>query len=247
MNVVKTSLPVLILCAVASLFLFSFSKADNVERVQAKNVAVRLQSDSASKLNKADKIYDSIGLAKAGLSKVAFDYAMKGYQTLLAQGKILNQKYLTIVDFTKSSRQKRFFLLDIQNYKLVLNTFVAHGKNTGVDMAEQFSNAPESNKSSLGFYVTKGTYIGKHGLSLRVAGMEEGFNDNAESRGIVVHAADYVNAARVNSGYMGRSQGCPALPNELCAEVINMIKDGSAMFLYYPAETYLKSSKMLNA
>jgi hypothetical protein len=114
-------------------------------------------------------------------------------------------------------------------------------------MAKDFSNAPESNKSSLGFYVTKGTYMGKHGLSLRVAGMEEGFNDNAEARGIVVHAADYVNAARVNSAYMGRSQGCPALPNELSAKVIDLIKDGSAMFLYYPAETYLKASKLINA
>ena len=113
-------------------------------------------------------------------------------------------------------------------------------------MAQRFSNAFNSEASSLGFYITKGTYNGKHGLSLRLSGQEPGFNDNAEARGVVVHGANYVNAGRVNSDYMGRSQGCPALPENEYAAVISMIKDGSVMFLYHPSENYLDQSAFLN-
>lgn len=109
------------------------------------------------------------------------------------------------MDFSQSSRKKRFYLLDIKNKKLLENTYVAHGKNSGMDMAKSFSNVIGSEKSSLGFYITKGTYTGKNGFSLRMAGLDRGFNDNAEKRAIVVHGADYANAGRVNSAYMGRS------------------------------------------
>jgi hypothetical protein len=114
-------------------------------------------------------------------------------------------------------------------------------------MAEKFSNQMNSEESSLGFYVTENTYTGKHGLSLRINGLEEGFNSNAEARGVVVHGAPYVNADRVNSGYMGRSQGCPALPVNEYAKVINIIKDGSVLFVYHPSAAYLQSSSILNS
>jgi hypothetical protein len=113
-------------------------------------------------------------------------------------------------------------------------------------MAKSFSNNVNSNKSSLGFYVTESTYRGKHGLSLRIDGLEQGFNDNAEARGVVVHGAAYVNGARASSSYMGRSQGCPALPENEYADVINIIKGGSVMFIYGNDNNYLQSSPLLN-
>jgi hypothetical protein len=255
MNLVKRSLPLLLLClsVAISMFLVSFTSADKVINKDLQLTTVEQQIVDSAKIfpiandELVTRLYDSAGLQKAGLSKQAFTYALNGYLKMRSNHSLQNSQYLTIVDFSQSSRQKRFYLIDVPACKLVVNTFVAHGRNTGVDMATKFSNSPESNESSLGFYVTKGTYIGKHGLSLRIDGLENGFNDKAEARGIVVHAADYVNAGRVNSAYMGRSQGCPALPNEIAPQVINMIKDGTAMFLYYPSETYLKGSRILNS
>ena len=114
-------------------------------------------------------------------------------------------------------------------------------------MATKFSNTINSEQSSLGFYITNATYTGKHGLSLRLDGQEEGFNSNAMARGIVMHGADYVNPGRVNSAFMGRSQGCPALSNAEYAKAINYIKGGSVMFIYYPAQDYLQQSPVLNS
>lgn len=114
-------------------------------------------------------------------------------------------------------------------------------------MAKDFSNTVNSEKSSLGFYITNATYTGKHGLSLRLQGQEEGFNSNAMARGIVVHGAAYVNAGRANSAFMGRSQGCPALPEAEYAKAINFIKDGSVMFIYHPNQDYVQQSTILNS
>ena len=191
-------------------------------------------------------LYESLNLSGFGLSKEAFDYAIKGYQKLVDKGEVENNKYLTVGDFSQSSRKKRFYLIDVENQELVVNTFVSHGKNSGVDMANSFSDRINSNQSSLGFYVTKGTYTGKHGMSLRLSGKENGFNANAEARAIVVHGANYVNAGRVNSGFMGRSQGCPALPMKEYAKVINLIKDGSVMFIYHPSQNYIQQSQLIN-
>lgn len=191
-------------------------------------------------------LYESMNLQEAGLSINTFEKAIKGYNKLVTAGLVNNSRYLTIVDLSQSSRKKRFYLLDMENNTLAINTFVSHGKNSGVDMARSFSNTPESEKSSLGFYITKQTYTGKHGLSLKLSGLEYGFNNNAERRAIVVHGAEYVNAGRVNSDYMGRSQGCPALPENKASEVINLIKGGSALFVYHPTESYLNGSKLIN-
>ena len=192
-------------------------------------------------------LYDVLKLNEKGLSKNAVDLVVKGFLSLQEQGKLKNEDLLTIVDFSQSSRKKRFYLLDMKNKKLLENTYVAHGKNSGVDMATNFSNTVGSEKSSIGFYVTKGTYTGKNGFSLRMEGLEKGFNDNAEQRAIVVHGADYVNAGRVQSAFMGRSQGCPALPREKYIQVIDQIKNGTAFFIYYPSEKYLKNSTVLNS
>jgi hypothetical protein len=192
-------------------------------------------------------LYEGLNLDSKGLSKEAFDYALKGYEKLVAEGAVTRDQYLTIVDFSQSGRKKRFYLIDVKNGELLINTFVSHGKNSGLDMAQKFSNKPNSEQSSLGFYITSATYTGKHGLSLRLQGQEEGFNDNAMARGIVVHGAAYVNSGRVNSDFMGRSQGCPALPENEYAKVINLIKDGSVMFLYHPSQEYIQNSPLLNS
>ncbi len=203
--------------------------------------------------NKAEKVktasallYDSLNLGKLGLSPVALQYAYKGYQYLLDKGAVPNSNILTVVDFSQSSRKKRLYILDVKNFKVLVNTYVSHGKNTGIDMAKKFSNIPESLQSSLGFYVTKNTYFGKHGLSLRLEGKERGFNDQAEARAIVVHGADYIGENRKNAAYMGRSFGCPAVPRAESDKVINTIKEGTTLFIYHPSASYLHGSKILN-
>lgn len=238
-----------------SAFSFSFSKKPiaahsvNVEaNAVAKKRAAKAAHDHQAETSALTvNVYEGLQLNNMGLSKQAFEVAVKGYLFLQEEGKLKNTDLLTIVDISQSSRKKRFYLLDMKNRKLLQNTYVAHAKNSGVDMAKSFSNIIGSKKTSLGFYLTKGTYTGKHGLSLRMEGLEEGFNDNAEARAIVVHGADYVNAGRVNTPYMGRSQGCPAVPMENYLQIINRIKEGSALFIYYPSADYLQNSTVLNS
>lgn len=234
-----------------SVALISFSAPASNGSVPAmkkvESVAVATPAATGAASRGYASLYEGLSLENKGLSKEAFDYAIKGYEKLVAEGAVTKNQYLTIVDFSQSGRKKRFYLLDMEKGELLVNTFVSHGKNSGLDMAQKFSNTPNSEQSSLGFYVTSATYTGKHGLSLRLQGQEEGFNSNALARGIVVHGANYVNAGRVNSDFMGRSQGCPALPENEYAKVINIIKDGSVMFLYHPSQDYLQNSPILNS
>jgi len=191
-------------------------------------------------------IFDSLKLGTLGLSRQAFDCALKGFNYLLSKGKIVNNSVISIVDFSQTSNKKRLFILDLKNYKILFNTYVAHGQNSGKEFAGNFSNAPESLESSPGFYVTKETYYGAKGYSLKLEGEEQGINDNALSRGIVMHAAAYVNAALAQSrGFIGRSWGCPAVPPELHLAIINKIKNGSCLFLYTPDKNYISSSRIL--
>jgi hypothetical protein len=243
----KKKLFLLVLIVSFSLVLISFAKANKSSKTSfPKHGVVADSSTFVHEAPLAEKLFEGMHLKEAGLQKETVEYAVKGYQKLVDSGLVNNDEYLTIVDLSQSSRNKRFYIVDMKNNKLAWNTYVAHGRNSGIDVANDFSNGFNSNKSSLGFYVTKSTYKGKHGLSLRVSGLEHGFNDNAEARGVVVHGASYVNASRVNSGYMGRSQGCPALPQNEYAQVIDIIKGGSVMFIYNPSEDYLQSSTLLN-
>lgn len=234
-----------------SIFFISFSFPVSPEAVNTvvpdSSVAAVETPEAPAPPSLSSALYDELNLEAAGLSETALEHAVKGYETLLNKGQVANSRYLTIVDFSQSSRKKRFYLIDMENHKLMVNTFVSHGKNSGVDMAERFSNTPNSEQSSLGFYVTGPTYTGKHGLSLRLKGQEKGFNDNAMARGVVMHGAAYVNAGRVNSAYMGRSQGCPALPEADYERVIKLIKNGSVLFVYHPNERYMQQSPVLNS
>jgi hypothetical protein len=241
----KHLFPIALIVSV-SLVLFSFAKANSSKTVVVTKDSIADTTTTLETVSLSEQMYSDLHLKEVGLSRQALDFAVKGYQKLVDSGIVNKPQYLTIVDFSQSSRNKRFYILDMQNNELTWNTFVSHGKNSGVDMANSFSNAFNSEKSSLGFYVTKSTYSGKHGLSLRIKGLEHGFNDNAEARGVVVHGAAYVNSGRVHTAYMGRSQGCPALPENEYAQVINIIKDGSVMFVYNPSDNYLQASSLLN-
>ena len=209
--------------------------------------AVSIKHEKVSATTEASLVYDQSGLEQFGLSKAAFDFAWTGYQYLLEHNQLKKQHILSICDFSQSSKKKRLYIIDVENSKLVTNTYVAHGKNSGAEFANSFSNKPESLQSSLGFYITDNTYIGKHGLSLRINGVDPGYNDKALMRTIVIHGADYVNESRVQQGgYMGRSWGCPAVPKKEATDIITTIKNGTCLFIYHPGKNYLLGSKILN-
>ena len=191
-------------------------------------------------------LYDEMNLGAKNLNKKAFTLAVNGYLKLKNQGKLRNDDILTIADFSQASTQKRLYIIDIKKKKLLFNTVVAHGRNTGLLTANSFSNTAESFKSSPGFYVTAETYIGKHGMSLRLDGMERNINDNARNRAIVMHGADYTsNSFMKATGYLGRSFGCPAIPMELTNSIISTIRNGSCMFIYAADKSYLKQSSLI--
>lgn len=192
-------------------------------------------------------LYDEINLDQYGLSKEAFTYACKGYRNLLKRNLIHQTDYLTICDFSQSSRKKRFYIIDIAEGALIFNTYVAHGRNSGGEYATRFSNKPSSLQSSLGFYITQNTYTGEHGLSLKIKGVDPGFNDKAGKRNIVIHGADYIDEGWLcHNTYMGRSYGCPAVPEKESTPIINTIKNGTCLFIYHPNRNYLLRSKILN-
>ncbi|MDQ6812188.1 MAG: murein L,D-transpeptidase catalytic domain family protein [Bacteroidota bacterium] len=188
-------------------------------------------------------LYDSLQLNRLNLSRNAFNLAMQGYNKLLSEGRLNNTNLVSIVDFSLPSSKKRLFVIDLEKKEVVYNTYVAHGRNSGKEMASEFSNEPESNKSSLGLYTTGATYVGKHGFSLKLSGEEKGINDNANSRAIVMHSAAYVSEAAIKmQGFIGRSLGCPALPENIYRPIIEKIKKGSCLFLYSPDKYYAMHS-----
>lgn len=195
----------------------------------------------------ATSLYQSMNLKKWGLSRKAFEYAWKGYKHLLQQKKIRKDEVLSICDFSQSSRKKRFYIIDVESKKMLINTWVAHGRNSGGEYARSFSNKPESHQSSLGFYVTRNTYYGGHGLALKIEGLEKNINDLADERNIVIHGSNYVGAGFLRKSRInGRSFGCPAVPAKDNAKVIQTIKGGSCLFIYHPTKNYIKNSKVLN-
>lgn len=197
---------------------------------------------------KVDEVYDSLSLEQMGLSRKVFNLALKGWQKLKLAGCIANDNILSIVDFSQPSNKKRLYIIDLANVQLLFNTYVAHGRRSGKETAVHFSNRPRSLESSIGFYVTADPYMGSNGYSLRLNGMENGFNSNASRREIVLHGANYVSEDYINSnGYLGRSWGCPAVPMESSREIIEMIKKGTCLFIYSPMRGYLAGSKILNS
>jgi hypothetical protein len=195
-----------------------------------------------------DLLYDNLDLQGLALSREAYHKAILGYLTLQINGAIGNPDVLSIVDFSLPSTQKRLFILDMLNGRLLFNTFVAHGRNSGKLMATRFSNRTNSFMSSLGFYLTGDPFIGGHGYSLSLQGIEPGWNDHAFARRIIMHPAAYVSEEHIRKcGFLGRSEGCPAIPKQLDTAIIDEIKGGSCLFVYAPDKHYGKKSLLATA
>lgn len=166
----------------------------------------------------------------------ALKLGMNAYKWAQEHGKV-SKPYLTIVDFSMPSKERRLWIIDMKDKQVIANELVANGKNSGYDRGVHFSNSPSSKESSLGVYETADTYFGKHGNSLRVVGLESGINSNAYSRAIVMHPAAYVsNSIAQSTGRVGNSWGCFALDQNVAPHVINLLKGGSVIFAYAPQE-----------
>jgi hypothetical protein len=173
-----------------------------------------------------------------------FNMAVHGYREI---DNIKKKNIVTIIDFSRPSTEKRFFVIDLENKKLLVKCFVAHGKNSGENFAKSFSNQSASLESCLGFFLTAETYTGKHGYSLRLDGLEKSINDNARAREIVIHGAEYVSQQFIDKyGRLGRSWGCPALPLENSKEIIDKISEGSCLFIYGVDNYYGQHSHFIN-
>ena len=215
------------------------------------NAQTGLSKERQLALKKAElnikELYSELNAAQYDLSFTAFRYAYIGYQTMKKQHRLNNKELFSIIDFTKDCNSKRFYTIDLEKMKIVYYTYVAHGKKSGERMATSFSDVVESNKSSIGFYITGSTYNGGNGYSLILHGDEKGYNSNLAKRSVVVHAADYANEDYIaRNGRMGRSLGCPALPENIYKQVIETIKEKTMIFAYYNDAKYLKTSKYLN-
>jgi len=195
-----------------------------------------------------DVFFSIENLVDTGLSRDVFDLAIKGLRKLDSDGQLNNPNIVTIADYSQSSNKKRLYVIDLENRKLLFNTYVAHGRNTGDEYARSFSNKEGSFKSSLGFYITEKPIVGSHtGFALLIKGVEKGINDQAVKREIIIHAADYVTENYIKKyGRLGRSLGCPTLPPELNKPIIERIKGGTCLFIYNPSPKYICSSSLLN-
>ena len=207
-----------------------------------------LRAEKRMILATAGSIYQEMDLEDSGLSRTAFEYAWTGYYKLKKKGLLRRTGILSICDFSQSSSKERMYVIDVRNRRLLYRTFVAHGIKSGEEFANSFSNKMESGKSSLGFYITTSTYTGFNGLSLRIEGVDRGFNDNAARRAVVIHGATYVSRRILNKyGVMGTTFGCPAIPDEMTSQIIPVVKNGSCFFIYYPSKKYLAQSPVLNS
>jgi len=206
-----------------------------------------IASATASNLAaKIEVVYNSLDANNFALPQMScFKKAMEGFYILKQKG-IIEKDILTVIDFSMSSTKKRLWVIDLSTNTILYNTVVSHGMKSGTEFANSFSNEQSSNKSSLGFYTTGETYTGKHGLSLRLDGQEKGINNNARARAVVMHGASYANPAILKSqGYLGRSQGCPAIPDAVKDEIIKLIKGKSCLFIYHPSRSYEITSKLV--
>ena len=200
----------------------------------------------APRFAKAQPTATDLAALAPSLDAHVLSLALAAHDKAASEGLLANPNVLTVIDYSKPSVDPRFWVFDLASHRLLFEELVAHGRNSGDNFATRFSNTESSLESSLGLYVTSDVYMGKHGRSLKLQGLEKGWNDNALARGIVVHAAAYVtDAFATTEGRLGRSWGCPALNPQIASRVIDAIKGGSAMFAYYPDSTWLTTSAFL--
>ena len=245
---------VLLILVPVLFFATSFYKIESSEKtptgtpLKVKSQDLLIKEEPKTTAKYAEEIYNSIGFENINqLQSEVFYKAYLGFTNLKKEGKLdENSHLLTICDFSLSSSEKRLWVIDLTEKKVIFNSLVAHGKNTGEEFAQKFSNTESSLQSSLGFYITESTYNGSNGYSLKLLGMDSGYNDAALHRAIVMHGADYVSEDFIkNQKRLGRSWGCPAVPRALAEPIINTIKGKNCLFIYYPDNQYLSSSKWL--
>lgn len=204
-------------------------------------------SEASPEFRMVDSIYRTAALYTYGLDRKVFFDAFKGYQYLLSKGKLANPDLITIADYSQSAKNRRLYVIDVKQGKLLFNTFVSHGRGSGTEFAGDFSNAQNSNKSSLGFMITAEAYTGTAGYSLRLDGVEDGINNQVRVRNVVMHGSKFVNYERIyERGTIGNSLGCPAIPLSDHKQVIDAIKGGSCLFIYSDVPHYKRSSAILN-
>lgn len=217
----------------------------NTPKIATNNTAVSNVMSSID--NKIQLVYNSLQTNQFQLPKEeCFAEALKGFYELKEKG-LIKRDILTLVDFSLSSNAKRLWIINLSTNEILFQSLVAHGRNTGDEFANNFSNTAESFKSSLGFYATGEVYNGKHGISLKLDGLERGLNDHARERAVVIHGADYVSESFIKyHKRLGRSQGCPAVPLEFAPEIISMIKGQSCLYIYHPSINNLKQFKLIS-
>ncbi|MCI9843265.1 murein L,D-transpeptidase catalytic domain family protein [Flavobacterium pectinovorum] len=226
----------------AILFLFLSFATDSKNTAETKNVTAmniaKVEKRTVVDI-KIESIYNALNTNNFVLPELkTFTEALKGFYLLKEKG-IVQKDILTLIDFSLSSTLKRLWVIDLTTNTILFQSLVAHGRNTGEEFASAFSNTESSYQSSLGFYATGEIYQGKHGISLRLDGLEKGVNDHARQRAVVMHGADYVSESFIrNNKRLGRSQGCPAIPVELTNEIIQTIKGKSCLYIYHPSRSF---------
>ena len=247
----KNSVYILLIAFLTSVMPLSVrAKTDGKKATGDKNFPSLLSNSFEAPLLKvqSDSLYNLMGLGNYGLQREVFFKAYKGYNFLLKKGLVRKKNILTVCDYSQSSNNKRLYVIDLKETRMLFNTFVSHGRNSGGEFANTFSNLIESNKSSLGFMLTAETYNGKAGYSMRFDGMEAGINDKVRTRDIVLHGSYFVNAQMVETrGIIGNSLGCPAIPNDKRNQVIEAIKGGSCFYINHPDNWYNTTSSIINA
>ena len=239
--------------SVVGVLIFSFAFSSTAEINNTKDSEITPKESTNLEITKTFEekvadLYKTFTLYNASMPEISvFEKAITGYKKLDEAGRVANP-LLTVIDFNLSSKKKRMWILNMDTKKVVFNTYVAHGRNTGGEFAKNFSNKVNSHQSSLGFYVTGETYFGKNGLSLFIDGMEEDFNSKARERYVVIHGADYAEPEFIQRvGRLGRSYGCPAVPNKIAKNLIHKIKGKSVVFIHKSNEDYLQKSDFINA
>ena len=210
--------------------------------------AAQARAEAPCAAKPSDSLASALLRQAPGLKAEVLRMALRATGCAAEKGKVKRRDLLTVIDYSLPSTQPRLFVFDLASKKLLFRELVAHGKNSGGDIANFFSNSPGSLATSLGLFVTADPYFGSNGYSLRLKGLEEGVNDMAMDRAIVMHGAPYVSRAAIRAlGRLGRSWGCPAVRKEIAKKMIDTLRGGSPIFAYYPDKHWLKESSYLTA
>ncbi len=193
-----------------------------------------------------DRLLSRLHRAAPQIDPSVLALALEARECALESGTTSRAERLAVIDYSRPSLERRLWVFDLELGRLLYNEHVAHGRGSGENIADAFSNREGSHQSSLGLFATADTYIGGNGYSLRMDGLEPGINDNARTRAIVIHGAPYVEPLQAaRQGRLGRSLGCPALRPAVAREVIDTIKQGQLLFAYYPDPAWLAGSRFL--